>query len=57
MYELFVELIAHIFAVTYEGSLTLSHRNFTAALYDPTSREFKTAEGDTCNLVCQFLTL
>ena len=56
MYELFVELIAHIFAVTYEGSLTLSHRTFTAALYDPTSREFKTTEGYTCNLVCQFLT-
>ena len=49
-----IELMFRVFAVTYEGSLTLPHRVFTAELYDPSSLEFRSMETDTCNLVCGF---
>ena len=43
-----------VFAVTYEGSLTLPHRVFTTELYDPTPSEFRSMERDTCNRLCEF---
>ena len=49
-----IELMLRLFAVTYEGSLTLPHRVFTAELYDPTSSQFRSMDTDTCNLVCEF---
>ena len=38
-------------SVTFDGSLTLVNRIFTASLYDPTSQDFMDTEREFCQMV------